>query len=107
MATQLSFGEIRLVEVARALVQDPKILLLDEPFPGLEDEGVAMLAAAIREMARMKHSVVLVDHNLSIVADVVDRVVLMVRGSVAFEGTAEACFASTIFQEEYVGGGRT
>jgi branched-chain amino acid transport system ATP-binding protein len=102
-ASLLSFGEIRLVEVARALIQQPGVLLLDEPFPGLEDDGVVMLAAAIRRAVEPGRSVVLVDHNLSIVAGLVDRVVLLVRGRVAFSGSVEECFASVTFQEEYVG----
>jgi branched-chain amino acid transport system ATP-binding protein len=103
-ASVLSFGEIRLLEVARALIQRPDVLLLDEPFPGLEDDGVAMLVSAVQQAAARGLTVVLVDHNLSIVTELVERVVLLVRGRVAFSGSAEECFASATFHEEYVGG---
>jgi branched-chain amino acid transport system ATP-binding protein len=101
---ELSFGEVRLLEVARALIQRPDVLLLDEPFPGLEDDGVVLVIEAIKRAAASGVTVVLVDHNLSIVAKLVERVVLLVRGRVAFSGSAEECFASAIFHEEYVGG---
>jgi len=101
---ELTFGEVRLLEVARALIQRPDVLLLDEPFPGLEDDGVALVIEAIERAASSGVTVVLVDHNLSIVAKLVERVVLLVRGRVAFSGPAEDCFNSAIFHEEYVGG---
>jgi branched-chain amino acid transport system ATP-binding protein len=105
-ASALSFGELRLVEVARALVQRPRVLLLDEPFPGLEDDGVGRLITAIRSVAERGCAVILVDHNINLVAGLVDRVVLLARGEVAFEGAVADCMASTVFQEEYVGGAR-
>jgi branched-chain amino acid transport system ATP-binding protein len=103
-ASLLTFGEIRLLEVARALIQRPDVMLLDEPFPGLEDEGVAMVVSAVKQAVERGLTVVLVDHNLSIVTELVERVVLLVRGRVAFSGSAEECFASATFHEEYVGG---
>ena len=103
-ASELSFGELRLLEVARALAQEPSGLLLDEPFPGLEDDGVAQLSAAIRHVADSGRAVVLVDHNLTLVQAVVDRVLLLARGRMAFSGTAAECLASPQFQYEYVGG---
>jgi branched-chain amino acid transport system ATP-binding protein len=103
-ASVLTFGEIRLLEVARALIQHPEVLILDEPFPGLEDDGVAKLVSAVRQAVEQGLTVVLVDHNLSIVTELVERVVLLVRGNVAFSGSAEECFASATFHEEYVGG---
>lgn len=102
-AQLLSFGELRLVEVARALVQDPGVMLLDEPFPGLEDEGAALLSSAIRGLATRGQSVVLVDHNVALVKDLVTRVVLLARGEVAFTGTVEECLVSAAFEDEYIG----
>jgi branched-chain amino acid transport system ATP-binding protein len=103
-ASELSFGELRLLEVARAMAQEPTVLLLDEPFPGLEDDGVAKLSAAIRRVADSGRAVILVDHNLTLVQAVVDRVILLARGAMAFAGTAAECLVSPEFQYEYVGG---
>jgi branched-chain amino acid transport system ATP-binding protein len=63
-----------------------------------------MLVSAVQQAAARGLTVVLVDHNLSIVTELVERVVLLVRGRVAFSGSAEECFASATFHEEYVGG---
>jgi branched-chain amino acid transport system ATP-binding protein len=103
-ASTLSFGELRLVEVARALVQESPVILLDEPFPGLEDDGVEALLAALRLVSASGRSVILVDHNVSLVADLVDRVVLLSGGEVAFEGSVADCLASEAFQDQYIGG---
>jgi len=102
----LSFGELRLLEVARALIQRPKVMLLDEPFPGVEDESVALLVKALRDLAADGQTIVLVDHNISIVEELVDEVVLLARGAVQFVGSVAECVASDAFRHEYVGAGR-
>lgn len=102
----LSFGELRLLEVARALIQRPKVMLLDEPFPGVEDEGIALLVKVLRELADGGETIVLVDHNISIVEELVDEVVLLARGQVQFVGSVADCVASDAFRDEYVGAGR-
>jgi branched-chain amino acid transport system ATP-binding protein len=99
----LSLGELRLLEIARALTQEPQVMLLDEPFPGLEDEDVRLVSTAIRSLASDGRSVLLVDHNLPLVQGLVDRVVLLAGGQVAFTGTVADCLASDAFQKEYVG----
>jgi branched-chain amino acid transport system ATP-binding protein len=103
-AHQLAFGELRLLEVARALIQEPQVLLLDEPFPGLDDDGVELLSAAIRGVAERGSSVVLVDHNVSLVEGLVGSVTLLARGKVAFTGSVRDCLASEEFHREYIGG---
>lgn len=102
-ARLLSFGELRLVEVARALIQEPRALLLDEPYPGLEDEDVTRLSEALRSLAHGSRCIVIVDHNVSLIEGLVDRVVLLARGRVAFDGPVKECVASEAFQEEYIG----
>jgi len=102
-ARLLSFGELRLLEVARALIQRPQVVLLDEPFPGLEDEGVHMLAQALRRVAAAGRAVVVVDHNVVIVEALVHRVILLARGEVVFSGSTQECVRSRPFREEYVG----
>jgi branched-chain amino acid transport system ATP-binding protein len=101
----LSFGELRLLEVARAIVQQPKVVLLDEPFPGVEDENIELLVKALRQLADDGHTVVLVDHNITIVQELVDEIVLMAQGQLAFVGSVADCVASDAFRYEYVGSG--
>ncbi len=99
----LSFGELRLVEIARAAIQEPSIILLDEPFPGLDDEGAKLLEDTLRQLAKSGRSIVLVDHNVAIVQNLVHRVVLLARGEVAFVGPTRDCIRSDAFRHEYVG----
>lgn len=102
-ARSLSFGELRLLEIARALVQKPRLILLDEPFPGIEDDGLKRLTTALRRLSEQGQTIILVDHNISIVQSLVSRIVLLARGVVAFDGPVADCIASRAFREEYVG----
>jgi branched-chain amino acid transport system ATP-binding protein len=101
----LTLGEQRLVEVARALAQEPDVLLLDEPFAGSDAAGEAGIREAIAKVRERGHGIVLVDHNVDIVASLVHRVVLMADGAVAFEGDPQACMRSPEMRRVYFGAG--
>jgi branched-chain amino acid transport system ATP-binding protein len=103
----LTLGEQRLVEVARALIQDPLVMLLDEPFAGADANGVAGISEAIREVRQRGHGVILVDHNVDLVASLVDRVMLLDQGRVVFDGDPAACLRSEEMQQVYFGTGIT
>ncbi|MER5702426.1 ATP-binding cassette domain-containing protein [Micromonospora sp. NPDC002296] len=99
----LTLGEQRLVEVGRALGQDPVVLLLDEPFAGSDAQGAAGIAGVIRKAKRRGHAVILVDHDMDLVARLVDRVLLLDRGRVAFDGDPRECLASPQMRQVYFG----
>ena len=99
----LTLGEQRLVEVARAMIQDPLVMLLDEPFAGADANGVAGISEAIRAVRDRGHGVILVDHNVDLVASLVDRIMLLDRGCVAFDGDPAACLRSEEMQQVYFG----
>jgi branched-chain amino acid transport system ATP-binding protein len=99
----LSLGEQRLAEVARAVLQDPLVMLLDEPFAGADANGVAGVSEAIRTVQRRGYAVVLVDHNVDLVASLVDRIVLLDAGGVAFDGDPADCLRSPQMQQVYFG----
>ncbi len=101
----LSLGEQRLTEVARAVAQDPLVMLLDEPFAGSDARGVAGISEAIRTVKERGHAVILVDHNVDLVASLVDRIMLLDRGRVVFDGDPAACLASSEMQAVYFGSG--
>ncbi|HUL61242.1 MAG TPA: ABC transporter ATP-binding protein [Anaeromyxobacteraceae bacterium] len=86
-AANLSYGEQRRVEIARALASDPGVLLLDEPTAGMNPAEVASIAEVIREVARHGHSVLLVEHNVKLVMDVCHRITVLDFGKVIAEGT--------------------
>jgi branched-chain amino acid transport system ATP-binding protein len=101
----LPLGEQRLAEVARALAQDPLVMLLDEPFAGADANGVAGVSEAVRTVTARGHGVVLVDHNVDLVASLVDRIMLLDQGRVVFDGDPQACLASREMQQVYFGTG--
>lgn len=105
LAGQLTLGEQRLVEVGRALAQDPRVLLLDEPFAGADARGVQGINEVIRTVQARRHGVILVDHNIDLVAALVDRMVLLNRGTIAFDGDPQDCMNSDELRRVYFGGG--
>jgi len=102
-AGDLTLGEQRLVEVGRALTQDPLVMLLDEPFAGSDAHGVAGIIEVIRTVQRRGHGVILVDHNVDLVANLVDRIMLLDRGRAVFNGGPKECLASPEMQRVYLG----
>jgi branched-chain amino acid transport system ATP-binding protein len=103
LAGDLTLGEKRLVEVGRALGAQPTVLLLDEPFAGADSAGVAGISAGIRKLRGRGHGIILVDHNVDLVAALVDRIMLLDGGQVAFDGDPEECLRSSEMQRVYFG----
>lgn len=81
----LSYGNRRKLELAIALVQEPEILLLDEPFSGLGDAEIPELFSLIREL-KNRMTIVLIEHKISFVLDLVDRLIVMHEGRVIADG---------------------
>ncbi|MBO0764058.1 MAG: ABC transporter ATP-binding protein [Hyphomicrobiaceae bacterium] len=100
---QTSYGERRRVEIAMALAQEPRVLLLDEPFAGLsldERRDVQRLLMAIpREV-----TVVMIEHNMDVALDLADRITLLHFGKVITEGTRAQVVADPRTREVYLGG---
>lgn len=101
--SQLSLGQQRLVEVARAMCQDPSVLLLDEPFAGADDGGIEGISEAIRTVRDQGRAVILVDHNVDLVSTLADRILLLERGRVSFDGDPAACLSSPEMRRVYFG----
>lgn len=99
---QTSYGERRRVEIAMALAQEPRLLLLDEPFAGLsvdERRDVQMLLAAIPRQVTM----VMIEHNMDVALDFADRITLLHFGEVIVEGSRAEVVADPRTQEVYLG----
>lgn len=103
--SELTLGEQRLVEVVRAVAQNPKVMLLDEPFAGADATGISGTIDAIREVQTRGHGVILVDHNVDLIARLADRVILLDQGAVVFNGGPVECLASAEMKTVYFGGG--
>src|SRR5208337_1332770 len=86
-ARNLPFGELRLLDIARARATEPDVLLLDEPFSGLDEENALVLSAAIRRMHDRGQTMVIIEHRLRDLLQLVERVVAIVFGEKIAEGT--------------------
>jgi branched-chain amino acid transport system ATP-binding protein len=100
----LGLGHCRLVELARALAGEPRLLLADEPSSGLDEHETADLAAVLRIIQRDRGTaVLLVEHDLGIVADVVDRAIVMDVGVKIAEGTFAEVMDNPLVRHAYLG----
>ena len=86
---QLSGGERRRVEIARALVAEPKFLLLDEPFAGVDPIAVEDIQGIIRELIKLNMGVLITDHNVRETLGICDRAYVMRSGEMLSSGTSE------------------
>ena len=100
----LGLGSCRLVELARALVSDPTLLLADEPSSGLDVTETQELAHVLRTLQRERGmTVLLVERDLQMVADVIDRAVVMDLGEVIAHGTFDEVMADPAVRHAYLG----
>ena len=86
LAGTLSFGQRRMVELARSLAAQPRLLLLDEPASGLNTKETDELAMRIREIRAARITIILVDHDMSLVMDVADHIVALHFGTPIAQG---------------------
>jgi len=102
LASELAHGERRQLEIAMALVSKSKVLLLDEPMAGMGQEDVGRIADLIRDVARSR-AVLMVEHNLSVVADICHHVTVLQRGEILAEGDYESVSRDPRVREAYMG----
>ena len=103
-AAELPYGRKRALEIATTLALDPKMMLLDEPTAGMGHEDVGRVAQLIRKVAADR-TVLMVEHNLSVVADLSDTITVMQRGRVLAEGSYEEVSSNPEVREAYMGTG--
>jgi branched-chain amino acid transport system ATP-binding protein len=101
--TDLSGGEQQMLAIARALVRDPKIVLLDEPFEGLAPVIVRDLMTACRNLAAAGQTIVLVEQNLAATLALAQRVYIINNGHIAHEGPAQEIKAQPEILQRYLG----
>ncbi len=100
---ELSGGERRRVEIARALVTEPKFMLLDEPFAGIDPIAVADLQAVVTQLREEGLGVLITDHNVRETLNITDRAYILFEGKIEMSGTSEQIVSSDKAREIYLG----
>jgi len=104
VAAELPYGRKRALEIATTLALEPEMMLLDEPTAGMTQQDVERISALIRKVAANR-TVLMVEHNLSVVADLSDCITVLQRGEVLAEGVYEAVSKNPEVIQAYLGEG--
>ena len=99
----LSGGERRRTEIARALATEPKFILLDEPFAGVDPIAVEDIQAIVSQLKRKNIGVLITDHNVQETLSITDRAYLLFEGKILKQGTAEELAADETVRRVYLG----
>ena len=103
-AVELPYGRKRALEIATTLALDPEMMLLDEPTAGMGHEDIDRIAALIKTVAANR-TVLMVEHNLSVVANLSNRITVLTRGRILTEGDYATVSADPLVREAYMGVG--
>lgn len=100
---RLSGGERRRAEIARCLAIDPKFIMLDEPFAGVDPIAVQDIQSIVAKLKDQNIGILITDHNVNETLSITDRAYLLFEGKVLFQGTAEELADNEIVREKYLG----
>jgi branched-chain amino acid transport system ATP-binding protein len=103
LARTLSGGQLKLLELARALMADPKIVLLDEPAAGINPTLMEVLVEKILALNARGHAFLIIEHNMDLVMSICDPLMVMANGELIFSGPAEAARRDRRVIDAYLG----
>ena len=103
LGDRLSGGERRRTEIARCLAIDPKFIMLDEPFAGVDPIAVEDIQYIVWKLKDKNIGILITDHNVQETLSITDRAYLLFEGRVLFEGTSEELAGNPIVREKYIG----
>jgi len=103
LGDQLSGGERRRAEIARCLAIDPKFIMLDEPFAGVDPIAVQDIQSIVAQLRLRNIGILITDHNVYETLSICDRAYLLFEGKVLFKGSAEELAENKIVREKYLG----
>ncbi|MFA5936361.1 MAG: ABC transporter ATP-binding protein [Candidatus Paceibacterota bacterium] len=102
-ALNLSYGQRKLLEIARVLAMNTNIILLDEPFAGLFPEVAKKIENIIKELRTEGKTIILIEHNMSVIRDLCDYLIVMDAGKLLAEGNPEKVLEKQVVLEAYLG----
>ena len=102
VTAEMPYGRKRALEIATTLALDPEMMLLDEPTQGMGQEDIARVVELIRKVS-VNRTILMVEHNLSVVSHLCDRITVLTRGSILAEGTYDEVSSNPQVLEAYVG----
>lgn len=100
---RLSGGERRRTEIARCLAIDPKFIMLDEPFAGVDPIAVEEIQSVVYKLKEKNIGILITDHNAPETLSITDRAYLLFEGKILFEGTSEELAENPVVREKYLG----
>lgn len=103
LGDQLSGGERRRTEIARCLAIDPKFIMLDEPFAGVDPIAVEEIQAVVYKLKEKNIGILITDHNAPETLSITDRAYLLFEGRILFQGTSEELAENPVVREKYLG----
>jgi branched-chain amino acid transport system ATP-binding protein len=103
LAENLSYGQRKLLEIGRAIAMDSDVILFDEPYAGLFPEMVKKVSGIIKHLREQDKAIVLVEHNMDLIRELCDHLVVMDAGEVLAEGKPESVLARRDVIEAYLG----
>ena len=103
LGDQLSGGERRRTEIARCLAINPKFIMLDEPFAGVDPIAVEDIQSIVYKLKSKNIGILITDHNAPETLNITDRAYLLFEGKILFQGTSEELAANPIVREKYLG----
>ena len=103
LGDQLSGGERRRVEIARCLANDPKFIMLDEPFAGVDPIAVEDIQSIVYKLKEKNIGILITDHNAPETLSITDRAYLLFEGKILFQGSSEELSDNPVVREKYLG----
>ncbi len=103
LAKELSYGQRKLLEIARALATDADIILFDEPFAGLFPEMVKTVSGILKELRAGDKTVILIEHDMALIRELCDHVIVMEAGKLLAEGNPDEVLSNQTVIEAYLG----
>lgn len=103
-ASTLSYGQSKLLEFAQVLMHSPKVLMLDEPFAGINPGLIEQMVQHLRDLKTQGLSIILIEHNLPMVAKLCDNIAVLNNGVVELQGTPDEVVNNARVKEAFLGG---